>query len=122
MRQFWRSIVLIVLVIGCGTAAAAQTTSKRAPQKAQTEAPGLSHEICGIVKSIDAGGSRLTVETRTGRLVQVDATTAIQTRHINLPPAGHPVEVRGTYDAKGVLLAETILRQKESPTGWPADR
>jgi hypothetical protein len=122
MRQFCRSVALIVLIIGYESAVTAQPSSKGASQNAQTEAPGVSHEICGIVKSIDAGGSRLTVETRTGRLVQVDASGAIQTRRTNLPSAGRAVDVRGTYDAKGVLHAEMILRQKESSAGWPADR
>jgi hypothetical protein len=114
--------MVIVLVFGCRSGATAETTSKRTEQNAQAEAPGLSHEICGIVKSIDAGGSRLTLQTRTGRLVQVDAAGAIQTQRINVPPVGHAVDVRGTYDAKGVLQAEMILRQKESPVSWPADR
>jgi len=122
MRQLQWSVIVIVLVVDCGSGATAQTTSKRAEQNSQTDAQGLSHEISGVVKSIDASGSPLTIETRTGRLVQVDATGAIQMQRINVPPVGHAVRVRGTYDAKGVLHAEMILREKESPIGWPKDR
>jgi len=123
MRQFRPPILIIVLVAGCGIgAAAAQTTSKQAPRSAQPEAPGPLHEVYGTVKSIGAAGSRFTLQTRDGRSVQVDAAAAVETHRSNLPPAGHGVNVRGTYDAKGVLHAETVNRAKESPAAWPADR
>jgi hypothetical protein len=122
MRQLQRYAMALAMVVGYGGGAAAQTSSTKAEENAQAEAPWLSHEISGIVKSIDADGSQLTVQTRTGRLVQVDASPAIQTNRVNIPPVGHAVNVQGTYDAKGVLQASMIQRAKDSSVGWPADR
>jgi hypothetical protein len=122
MRQLQRYAMALAMVVGYGGGAAAQTSSTKAEENAQAEAPWLSHEISGIVKSIDAGGSQLTVQTRTGRLVQVDASPAIQTNRVNIPPVGRAVNVQGTYDAKGVLQASMIQRAKDSSVGWPADR
>jgi uncharacterized protein DUF5666 len=122
MKQRQWYAMAIVMVFGCGTGAAAQVSSSGTDENAQAVAPWLSHEISGIVKSIDAGGSQLTVETRSGRLVQVDASAAIQTNRVNIPPVGHAVKVQGTYDAKGVLQASLIQRAKDSSVGWSADR
>jgi hypothetical protein len=122
MRQRQRYAMAIVMLVGYGYGATAQTSVTVADENPQAQAPWLSHEICGIVKSIDAGGSQLTVQTRSGRLVQVDASAAIQTNRVNIPPVGHAVNVHGTYDAKGVLQASMIQRAKDSATGWPADR
>jgi hypothetical protein len=122
MRQLQWYAMALAIVVGCGGGAAAQTSSTKVEENAQAEAPWLSHQISGIVKSIDVGGSQLTVQTRSGRLVQVDASPAIQTNRVNIPPVGHAVNVQGTYDAKGVLQASMIQRAKDSSVGWPADR
>jgi hypothetical protein len=57
-----------------------------------------------------------------GQLIQVDAATAMQAHLSVVPVVIHAVEVRGTTDASGVVHAETILRAKDSPAMWAADR
>lgn len=77
------------------------------------------HEIFGTISSVN--GSQLTVQTRTGSFVQVDASAAIQNDLcVDLQPGG-AVDVQGTYDASGVLLASSIQRAKDSPALWPSD-
>jgi hypothetical protein len=120
MRQLqW--LGLLVVLGWCG-GALAQTPTAAAEPNESAEAPGLPHDISGIVTSIDASGAKLTVQTRSSRVVQVDATAALQTHRANIPPVGHAVYAHGTYDAKGVLQAATIQREKDSAVGWRADR
>lgn len=122
MRQFQSPVLIIALATGYGIGAiSAQTQSKPAPRNAQPAAAGQSHEVYGTVKSIDTGGSRFTLQTRDGRSIKVDASGAVQAHRLNLPAAGHGVDVRGTIDAKGVLHAETVTRAKDSSAMWPAD-
>jgi hypothetical protein len=123
MKRF-QPRILTMAVAGCCAigVAADQTTPKPAPPAAQTEQPGPLHEVYGTVGSIEAGGSQFTLRTRDGRSLKVDVTQAVQGHRSNMPQAGGSVDVRGTYDAKGVLHAETVNRAKDSPAGWPADR
>ena len=54
-------------------------------------------------------------------MVKVDATTAIKTYRSIVLAVDGAINASGTYDAKGVLHAETIQRAKNSPTSWLAD-
>jgi hypothetical protein len=79
--------------------------------------PG-EHDIFGTVRSVE--GRRAILETRTGQLVNIDATAAIiQPRSL---VAAHTVEVRGTYGSDGTLNAQTVQRAKGSTDLWPPDR
>jgi hypothetical protein len=80
----------------------------------------VARDIFGIVYAVK--GSQLTMQVRTGQLIQVDAATAMQAHLSVVPVVGHAVEVRGTADASGVVHAETILRAKDSRAMWAADR
>lgn len=125
MKRFQSSMLAVILVTGwIGGASAAAASDDRGQKSTQAEVPnntpGYTHEIYGTIKSIE--GSQLTIQTRSGGLVKVDAAVAIQ-MHLAVPlVVGHAVGAKGTYDEKGVLHAEMILREKESPDGWPADR
>ncbi len=118
MRQVYRLLPVLVLAAGCAIDVAANEKQKKPPSVEMSQ----SHEIYGTVKSVDAGGSKITLQTRDGRVIEVDITVAVQTHRSSIPPTGRGVNVRGTYDAKGVLHAETVNRAKDSPAGWPADR
>jgi len=126
MKRYRPPIVGLVLALECTLGAIAGTAFEgRVPPGLQAEKPSIStagspHEVYGTVRSIK--GSQLTIQTRTGGSVQVDAAAAIRAHLSVVPVLGHAVHVRGTSDKKGVLHAETILRAKDSPAGWPADR
>lgn len=97
-----------------------QKSSNPAPKAKADESKVVARDMFGIVRDIK--DSRLTIQTRTGQLIQVDAATAMQAHLSVAPVVGHAVEVRGTSDASGILHAETILRAKDSPAMWPPDR
>jgi hypothetical protein len=80
-------------------------------------APG-QHELFGTVTAIE--GSYFTLQTRTGSFVQVDATSAIQNELSIDLFVREAVDVRGTFDRKGVLQATVIQKAKE-PVTWPLD-
>jgi hypothetical protein len=95
----------------------------RAPEAPQTPTPPTTqrspHEVFGAIDTIN--GSQLTILLRSGKVLQVDATTAIQQERSTQLFIGRPVAVEGTYDAKGTLHADHIYRVKTS-VPWPADR
>jgi hypothetical protein len=90
----------------------------------QTESAGKTAsapaEIYGKIRSVS--GSRVTVQTRKGDVVEIDATGAIQAQRSVPLVVGHAIDARGSYDAKRVLQAQIILRAKDSPASWSADR
>ncbi len=102
------------LPLSCAAAPGAGTTSE-APRPESTE-----HIVFGRIRSIE--GSRLSIETRSKTVIQVDAKPAIQARRINVPVVGRAVRVHGTYDAKGVLHADNVQSAKDSELLWPADK
>jgi hypothetical protein len=86
-----------------------------APQPAVSE-----HEIYGTITSVD--GTSLTIETRTGTFLSVDASTAIANdQSINNLKDNKPVRVVGDFNSSGVLVATAITRAKNSPDSWPPD-
>jgi hypothetical protein len=81
---------------------------------------GAAHEVTGTLLAIK--GSKLTLRTRTGRVVRVDASEARRRERSAVLVLGKPFYVSGTYDAAGVLHAAAIVRAKRSQATWPADR
>ena len=91
-----------------------------APQTLKPPAAQASpHEVFGAIGNID--GSQLTIRLRSGKLLQIDATTAIQQARATELYIGRSVAAQGTYDAAGTLHADHIYRVK-APRTWPADR
>jgi hypothetical protein len=77
-------------------------------------------EVTGTLLSVS--GSVLTVRTRAGRDVRVDASDAIRHERTGDLVKGKPFSASGKYDAAGTLHAVAIIRAKPSPASWPADR
>lgn len=106
-----------------GTIPLVSSHRDRAPGAPQTPTPPTTprspHEVFGAIESIN--GSQLTIRLRSERLLQVDATTAIEQQRSTQLFIGRPVAVEGTYDAKGTLHADHIYRVKTS-VPWPEDR
>jgi hypothetical protein len=78
------------------------------------------HQVYGTIRHVD--GSQLTIELRDQRMLQVDAAPAIKSYRTIILAVGRTVNVLGSYDAKGVLHAQSIQRAKSSSAGWPPDR
>lgn len=90
-----------------------------APERMRIALREGRHEIYGTIR--EAKESHLTVRTRDGKQVEVDASAAVQSGRSIPLVAEHNVEVVGTYDANGTLHAESIQRAKSS-SSWPSDR
>jgi hypothetical protein len=115
-------------IFGTGTAApqTAQIAQQSSPQPAQpavqdlTQLPPHGHELFGTISTVD--GDMLTVATRTGALVNVDATEAVQAYQSVVLLVDEPVRMFGSYNAANVFQATVITRAKASPRLWPPDR
>jgi hypothetical protein len=120
-RQF--VIFRIVLIAIWGSLLGVRSLSGQTPSASKTAANATDgstqHQLYGTIR--DVKGSRLTIETRDKRMVEVDAAVATKTHRAVVLSVGGTICVVGSYDAKGVLHAETIQRAKSSPTVWPAD-
>jgi hypothetical protein len=67
-------------------------------------------------------GASLTIQTRTGTLVPVDAAAAIASdQSINNLKIDRPVRVVGDFNSSGVLLATAITHATGQPESWPPD-
>ena len=82
-------------------------------------APGR-HEVYGMVKAIN--GDNITVQTRKGQTLTVDASAASKKFDKAQPWVGHALMARGTYAADGVLKADIVMHAKDHPVMWQADR
>jgi hypothetical protein len=89
-------------------------------QPARAALPANSLEIFGMITAIT--GSNMTLTTRTGKLVRIDAADAVRSHCSVVLLVGEPIMVSGGYDGSGVLHATTVLHAKQSPKGWRADR
>jgi len=114
-------------IFGFGSTAAAvqpaQTTpqvSLQPAQQALLPLPSNGHEIFGRIRTIN--DAMLTIETRTGGLVDVDATEAMQAYQSVVLSIGEAVRLLGTYDTSKVFQATVITRVKDSSELWPPDR
>jgi hypothetical protein len=90
------------------------------PAPLSKEAAMWAHRISG--KIITIKGSQLQVETREKHTVSVDASAAVKNRRVNPYLQGSMATIYGTYDARGVLHAQSIQRAKNLPSSWPPDR
>jgi hypothetical protein len=77
------------------------------------------HEVTGTLVSVS--GKHLIVRTRTGAMVHVDDSAAVAHERTAVLVLGEPFDVRGDYDAAGVLRAAAITHAKPSSAMWPAD-
>jgi hypothetical protein len=82
--------------------------------------PPGHHEIYGLVERMK--GAAIAIRKRDGAMEQLDASTAKETLHFAVPTVGHGLLARGTYDANGILHADTVLHAKDHAALWPADR
>lgn len=120
--------IRLILVAGIATAAwgpcAMAAWGGEAQADSQTPATNSAasslHRVYGIIRHVD--GSQITIEAREQRMVQVDAASAIQSYRTIILAVGRAINVLGSYDAKGVLHAQSIQRAKSSSVGWPPDR
>ncbi|MGA2136536.1 MAG: hypothetical protein ABSH50_29950 [Bryobacteraceae bacterium] len=87
---------------------------------ARGQAAAERHILCGIVHKVN--GAKFALETRTGRTVQVDATSAIKAEKGATVYEGLAVSAEGTVDKKGVLQADNVTRIKSARVMWPEDR
>lgn len=94
--------------------------SKGAAAPADDTQAAWKNEVTGRVLAVKE--SRLQLETREKRVVEVDATSAIKSHRVNALGVGSFITVTGAYDAKGVLHGQAIQRAKKSVAAWAADR
>jgi predicted acetyltransferase len=114
MRQrLWVSawVVLAALTGVTGTAAFAWGQPAHA---------GAQHLVCGIVHKVN--GAKFALETRDGKVVQVDASAAIKAERSAALYEGLAVSAAGKLNKSGALQAETVIRIKSSRALWPEDR
>jgi PQQ enzyme repeat len=80
------------------------------------------HTISGTLIAVN--GEALTLRTRTGNSVTIDASAAFQNERVTGPlKVGSPYTAQGmTFDASGALLTTAIARAKVTPGLWPLDR
>jgi len=78
------------------------------------------HRVSGTVRKVE--GTRFTLETRDHKMVEVDASKARDSFRYQVIAVGNGVVAAGSYDASGVLQAETVWRSKAHPATWPSDR
>ena len=76
-------------------------------------------ELFGTVS--EQRGDWLTIATRTGKQVTLDATPALKAQESTILLPGRSVDILGTRGATGVLYADVISRAKGGPTAWPPD-
>jgi hypothetical protein len=108
-------------IFGLAPAAGANLAAVQSPvPPAPPVLPRDDHEIFGTIKAV--AGSSLTLATRAGELVRVDAADAVRNHLSVVLLLGEPIIVSGGYDGAGVLHAKTVLHAKPSSEGWPADR
>jgi hypothetical protein len=81
--------------------------------------PPAEHELYGVGEGIN--GQQFTLKTRTGTLVQVDGRAALKA-HLSVALVdGGALLVRGSYNAAGVLVAQSVAHAKTSPALWGPD-
>ena len=124
-RSLCSIAVAAVFAVAATAAALAQATpgERSATPGPKHELPLLfvrtPNEVSGTIRAID--GSVLTLQTRSGQTVRVDAASAVRHQQSTVLFVGRTVDVRGAYDDKRVLHAQTIVRAKPSPAVWRPD-
>jgi outer membrane protein assembly factor BamB len=83
-------------------------------------APQPGHIVSGTIVALARSG--VTLRTRTGRLVSVDASRALRAGLSANLALGGTLVAHGAYGPGGRFDARAIGRAKDSPALWPADR
>jgi hypothetical protein len=109
----------VLAIFGLGSGPAAELPATAAASARKPLAMGV-HEIYGTIHNVD--GSMITVATRNGQTLKIDATPAMRDFHYAVPKVGRALMARGTYETGGVLRAEYVFHAKPSPAIWMADR
>jgi len=92
-----------------------------AAKPAALNAHAPPHEITGVLEHAD--GAVLTLQTRTGKIVQVDDSDALRLGQISVLVQGNAYTAQGTtYDSTGALRAQAVGRAMPSPAIWAPDR
>lgn len=107
-------------IFGLGGSAAHLAGGHAIPPSAYAAVIKTPNEVTG--KLVRVNGSFLTVQNRAGKLVRVDDALAVKHERTAVLVAGEAFDVRGTYDAAGVMHAAAIVRAKPSPSTWAPDR
>jgi hypothetical protein len=98
----------------------AQTLEKVPVPRSEPKLKAGEHDIYGVVLSTE--GTNISIRTRVDKILKLDVAAAIK-MHLCAPiVVGRAIEAHGTYDAKGVMHANTILRAKDSTLAWLPDR
>jgi hypothetical protein len=81
--------------------------------------PAFAAKVTGTITAIN--GQTVTLQTRSGAVMVIDATEAQQT-HLSVPlVVNRPVLVRGARGPSGMFHATTILHAKPQPELWEPD-
>jgi len=111
-------------ILGLGAAPPVAAGTQVAPAAAGTAmtpvAGGPANRVSGTIVSVN--GAALTVETREGRSVSIDAADAQQARQSVALFPGEAITASGAYDAQGTLRARSIVRAKPSRALWQPDQ
>jgi hypothetical protein len=107
-------------IFGLGGSAANAATARAPHGVAYRGTLKTPNEVTGTL--VKVSGSILTLKTRTGNLIRVDDSIALKNERSADLIVGRPFNVRGTYDASGVMHAAAIVRAKPSPATWTLDR
>jgi outer membrane protein assembly factor BamB len=103
-----------------GPRKAGAAAASPAPVSSQAAIPASGNQVSGWIDQIN--GTELVLKKRDGTHVTIDAKPAedaFQSVPISMEEA---VTAEGTYDAQGVLHAQTIVRAKDSVALWPPDQ
>ncbi len=106
-------------LLACAPAGVAAATPANKAAPSESSSATLSR-ITGRVLSLD--GSRVLLEARDQRTVQVDTAEAARNHLLRPFKPGSVITVYGTWNAQGVLLAQSVQRAKSGVVSWSADR
>ena len=82
----------------------------------------LDGAVIGLYANVKINGDKFALELRTGKMVQVDATSAAKAEKLATLSEGLAVSAEGTVDKAGAMHAAMVNRIKSARTMWPEDR
>jgi hypothetical protein len=109
-----------VAIFGLGNASSHIDSNAVAAAEPSADSQSGGHVLYGTV--ISSANTAIMLRSRTHTLVTVDAALAMREHRAVPAVKGQALLVRGEYDARGMLHAETILHAKDLPALWDADR
>lgn len=78
------------------------------------------NQVSGTLLKVE--GSNLTMKTRTGTKVQINATAAIKAHQVAGLTMGAAVTVEGAHDKSGGWFATSIFKADQFADRWPQDK